>query len=505
MKSSATSEQVKPGYLRPPDYTEVANANLFSSMYEQQLRWSKALGWMVWTGKQWLQSDAAAMGLVKEFTNFQISDAQNYARESPFETNGSISSDAKNYLRFSNKMRSNSSVKSILELSKPDLLIEANEFDQRYFLLNTPSGVIDLRNGSIRDHSPTLFCSMITRAEYAIPSEDERSMWQSFLDTICTKTSEGDQLNLEESVIDREMQLYLQKSVGSCIIGKVFTEGIQIAIGSGRNGKSTFYNAVSKVLGEYAGSIDINVMTTERMNKGAAKATLRGKRLITCSELEEGQRLSTQTLKQLASTDPLTIEAKYKDPETIDPTHHIVMMSNHLPRVGSVEDGTWRRITLIPFENTIPPGNERPNYADTLFRDAGKAILFWAVEGARMFMADGCKLTQPESISKATKEYRSQEDWLQEYLDERCEISPSHSIYVGELHEDYRRYCETAGAWPRSRQEFNRALERKGFEKKKVRSHKTIWLGISIQGRAPDYAFRKMDESEWQQPGVPIS
>ncbi len=187
-------------------------------------------------------------------------------------------------------------------------------------------------------------CSKITACE---PSTKGQDRWNRFLDTITGG--------------DEDLKHYLQLSTGSFAIGKIYHEGIQIAIGGGRNGKSTYYNAIASVLGDYAGSIDVNVLTTDRMNKGAAKATLRGKRLVTCGELEETQRLSTQTLKQLASTDMLTIEEKYRQPESIRPTHHLVMFSNHLPRVGSTDDGTWRRIQLVPFNVVIKPSADKPN------------------------------------------------------------------------------------------------------------------------------------------------
>lgn len=94
------------------------------------------------------------------------------------------------------------------------------------------------------------------------------------------------------------------------------------------------------MLGSYAGTIDVKVLTTDRQNKGAALATLRGKRLVIAGEMEEHQRLSTSTLKQLASTDKLTIEEKFKQPETVRQTHTLVLFTKFLPRVGSMDNGT---------------------------------------------------------------------------------------------------------------------------------------------------------------------
>ena len=112
--------------------------------------------------------------------------------------------------------------------------------------------------------------------------------------------------------------------------------------------------ALGAVLGDYTGHIDVKTMTTDRQNKGASLATLRGKRLVITGELEEHQRLSVSTLKQISSTDVIRVEEKYRQPEDILPTHTLVLFTNHLPRVGSTDGGTWRRLIVVPFNATIP-------------------------------------------------------------------------------------------------------------------------------------------------------
>ena len=86
--------------------------------------------------------------------------------------------------------------------------------------------------------------------------------------------------------------------------------------------------------------MDIRTLTAEKANRGASLATLRGKRLVITGELEEHQRLSVSVLKQLGSTDKLNIEEKYKQPESVRQSHTLVLFTNHLPRVGSTDNGT---------------------------------------------------------------------------------------------------------------------------------------------------------------------
>jgi phage/plasmid-associated DNA primase len=106
---------------------------------------------------------------------------------------------------------------------------------------------------------------------------------------------------------------------------------------------------LSKVLGDYAGTIDPDTLITKRHENRFELAPLRGKRLAICGELETGQRLSTKALKRISSRDDINVERKFKDAETVNPTHHIILHTNVLPIVGDARDGgTWRRLTVIP-------------------------------------------------------------------------------------------------------------------------------------------------------------
>lgn len=183
---------------------------------------------------------------------------------------------------------------------------------------------------------------------------------------------------------DRELVDYVQQIVGLSAIGKVYTEALIIAYGEGKNGKSTFWNTISKVLGTYSGNMSSDVLTTGKSrNIKPEMAELKGKRLVIASKTEDGQRLSSASIKQLCSTDEIYAEKKYKDPFSFTPSHTLVLYTNHLPKVGEIDKGTWRRLIVIPFDAKISTNDDIKNYADYLFENAGGAILKWIVEGSK--------------------------------------------------------------------------------------------------------------------------
>lgn len=110
-------------------------------------------------------------------------------------------------------------------------------------------------------------------------------------------------------LVIRNMMDYVQQTVGLAAIGKVYQEALIIAYGEGSNGKSTFWNAIAKVLGSYSGSMSADSLTVGcKRNVKPEMAELKGKRLVIAAELEEGMRLNTSIVKQLCSTDEISAE-----------------------------------------------------------------------------------------------------------------------------------------------------------------------------------------------------
>ena len=469
--------------IRPADYSDAANADVFAAVHANDLIYTDALGWLWWNGKRWERDDHKATAWALELSEKMLQEAKEENRAALLqvadatakhaETGSEEDADAlekakadatraKAYLTHAKNSRNAVRIKNMLELSKPGLVIKADKLDANPFDLNTPAGIVDLTSGRLRPHERAAYCSQITQTG---PDNRGMEMWSDFLDTITCG--------------DGSIRGFLQLVAGMSLIGAVYQEGIIIAYGGGRNGKSTYFNALGAVLGDYTGSIDIKVITTDRANKGASLATLRGRRLVITGELEEHQRLSVATLKQLASTDRLVIEEKFKQPETVKQTHTLVLFTNHLPRVGSTDNGTWRRLIVVPFNATIPAGTGIQNYADVLAKEAGGAILTWAIEGAVNFVRNGFRLDIPEVVEEATEAYRARENWLDSFINERCIREPNARVGAADLYREYREWAESTGDYVRRLNDFTATMEAAGYHKITPKGKK-VWEGLRL-------------------------
>lgn len=477
--------------LEPADYSDAGNAAVFSGIYANSLRYTDSLGWLWWNGKKWDRSDHHAtrcalelsQGMYEEalsrYTSAKHNAAQadiDFASETISKSDRDKVKDeetaAKAYFKHAAATRNATRIKSMIDLSIPSFIMKADQLDADPFDLNTPAGIVDLRSGGVRPHDPKAYCTQITACP---PGTAGEAMWNEFLDWVTGG--------------DRGVREFLQMVAGMAAVGEVYQEGVVMAYGPGGNGKSTLVNTVGNVLGEYAGSIAIKILTTERQNSGPALATMRGKRLVVAGELEENQRLSVSTLKQLASTDKLVIEEKYHAPEVVKQTHTLVLFTNHLPRVGSTDGGTWRRLTVVPFLSKIPAEKNILNYTEVLTREAGEAILAWAIQGAVKFCANNYKIPLPKAVARATEEYQARENWLSNFIAERCTRDPNGRVQASALYAEYRDWSQSTGDYTRRLNDFTTAMEAAGYARVKPKnvSH---WQGLSLNPvPLPDYGY----------------
>ena len=369
------------------------------------------------------------------------------------------------YRQFTMKRRDLKYILSAMQAARPMVEIDANDLDKNENYLNCPDGTYDISLGlsGRHDHLPE---DLITKITASAPGEEGQELWQDTLNRIFRG--------------DRELIEYVQRIVGLAAIGEVYQEAMIIAYGDGSNGKSTFWNTIAAVMGTYAGVISADALTVNcKRNVKPELAEVKGKRLLIASELEEGQRLSTSIVKQLCSTDLIGAEKKYKDPFKFRPTHTLVLYTNHLPRVGGMDTGIWRRLIVIPFNARITGNGEIKNYSKHLVTHAAPAIMKWIIEGAEKAIRENYHLVVPKCVRDAIDRYKSDNDWMTHFLEECCETGEGLREKSGELYSAYRAFCARTNDYCRSTTEFYTTLEQRGFSR--VRSHnRKFIMGLQL-------------------------
>lgn len=455
-------------YYIPTDFTDVGQATAFLKEYTGKVVFVKGLGFLYYDGKVWKEDETLVQKAGQDFTHKQLCLAWKMKNEAKSDE---LEEKAYAFYKFVLGRRKSSNIRATLNEIKPNVVTDINLLDADGLLLNTPKGTIDLRTGKMKKHDPMDYCTKITAVS---PSNKGMAEFKEFLE----KFTQG----------NKDLEKYLQLESGMEIIGGVYNENAVIETGPGGNGKSTYNNAKHHVLGDYAGTLSADVLTMNcKKNKSPEYAELRGKRFVIAAELQEGTRLDTAALKNLCSTDRVQAEKKFEAPFSFIPTHTTVLYTNHLPKVGTTDRGTWDRIVIIPLTASFRGSkNEIKNYGDVLFKRAGEAILQWMIEGAKEYIKNDFKVEMPECVKEAIAEYKSENDWLAHFIDECCEIDSRYTQKAGELYECYRTYCDKLGEYKRSSTDFKFALSLLGYETRKTKVG-ILWFGIRLKADDTDF------------------
>lgn len=464
--------------LCPDDFTDIGQASVMALHYLDRVRYSAATKWLAYSGGVWLENEQIAHGFFQELTERQLTQSREritmataiasdtgvleaLATKKCASALASFSGNqaeafeqlegAERFHKYVLGRRSARSIRDTMKETQPLVLVDPAELDTDPYALCTPQGTFDLRYGTTRVRE-NRSGDLITKQTSLAPGEQGRVMWEETLARIFQD--------------DADLVRYVQRICGLAAIGKVMVEALIIAYGDGSNGKSTFWNTIARVLGSYADSISAEVLIAGKKNSAKNDmAETRGKRLLIAAETEEGKRLSTSSAKQLASTDKIAAEKKYKDPFSFTPTHSLVLYTNHLPKVGAMDAGIWRRLIVIPFEAKIQGASDVKNYADVLYEQAGPAVLAWVMEGARLIHEEGYRLSPPARVRQATDAYREANNWFAHFVDETCTTGDGLTARSGELYQAYRAWALGNGEYVRSTRDFYSALAHNGLNR----------------------------------------
>jgi len=429
--------------LRPPAFTDEALALRFAERHVSDLRYVAGLGrWLIWTGQQW-QIDGTLQA-------FDL--ARKVCRQASAECN-------KN--RLAGALASAKTVAAVERLAKADRRLAAtiDQWDINPMLFNTPGGVVDLLSGQSRPHRVDDY---LTRMASVSPDGDCPG-WLEFLKRVTAS--------------DEELLQFLKRMAGYVLTGLTREHALFFLYGLGANGKSVFINTVSGILGEYHRTAAIETFTASKTDQHPTDlAGLRGARLVTAVETEEGRRWAESKIKALTGGDKVAARFMRQDFFEFLPQFKLLIAGNHKPGLRSVDEAIRRRFNLIPFTVTIPPSERDETLTDRL-RDEWPGILAWMIEGCLDWQESG--LRPPDAVTKATAEYLTSEDTLGAWQEECCERSPQAWASCSDLFISWKTWADKSGEHSGTQKRFSQKLEEKGFQKDRKKSARGF-VGLRI-------------------------
>ena len=374
------------------------------------------------------------------------------------------------WYKFQKDSRSHMAKMHMIDEFKKYVIVKHGEFDKEDMLLNTESGYVDLSNGELHDHDIDKKFSHQTVAEYS--DNVDAPLWEKFLNQIFNN--------------DEELIHYVQKAIGYSFTGSVDEQCLFILNGRGRNGKSVFSNVVSDVAGNYAKQMNVQTIVAKKNQSGSANsdiARLEGARIVTSSELNEGDRFDESLVKQLTGGDKILARFLYGSEFEYKPKFKIWMATNHLPIIRGTDDGIWRRIKIIPFNIQIPK-EKVDKKLEYKLKAEYTGILNWVVQGSLMWQQEG--LEDPEAVRQVIENYRAEMDPLDAFLEECCTTGQNYSIKARDMYDAYHEWAKESEEYKMSMTKFGREMSKKLLRVKK----RDGWCYVGLKLKEPDSDYK---------------
>jgi putative DNA primase/helicase len=426
--SKVEEKLAQPEEPRPPDFTDEALALRFAKTHANDLRYVAAWGrWLFFDGTRWRFDE----------TLLAFDQARQICRQAAAECN----------TKLRKALASAKTVAAVERLAKADRRLAAtvDQWDADSWALNTPLGILDLRTGNLRPHRPDDYVTKVTGV--AADASCQTPTWHKFLERVMGS--------------DVELIAFLQRVAGYALTGLTREHALFFLYGTGANGKTTFLNAIISCASDYHRTAPIETFTAATGERHPTDlAGLRGARLVTAVETEEGRRWAESKIKALTGGDRIAARFMRQDFFEFTPQFKLLIAGNHKPGLRSVDEAIRRRFNLAPFTVTIPPAERDESLPEKLKAEL-PGILAWMVQGCLDWQKQG--LAPPAAVTCATKAYLEAEDAVAAWLDECCQRDRNAWERTSALFASWSTWADKTGEYIGSQPRFVERLESRGI------------------------------------------
>lgn len=446
--------------LQPKLYSldDMGNAERYVDLFGKNVRYCYIeKKWYYYNSLKWcVDNIGAAERMADHAVEAMAAEARAYSQTDADEGTEML----KAFEKHMKRSRSNNSKRAMLAEVQHHVPILPSKMDRYRMALNTPGGVLNLKTGEINEHKAEYYFTKMTAVDLSSGIDCPR--WLEFLNEIFAG--------------DRDLIRYVQKALGYSLTGSTAEQCVFFLYGTGKNGKSTFLEVVRRIFGDYAANIQPETIMV-RSNPGSAInsdiARLKGSRLVTSVEPNEGLRINEGLLKQLTGDDAVTARKLYSEEFEFKPEFKLWIATNHKPVIRGTDTGIWRRIHMIPFTVAIPDDKVDKNLPHKLKAEM-PAIFKWIVEGCLLWQQEGLKM--PRAVLDSVREYRREMDVISAFLNDCCQNSGC--IAAKTLYAAYCKWAENNNEYCLSNTKFGIEIAKR-YEKIRM-PQGFVYNGISF-------------------------
>jgi len=237
-------------------------------------------------------------------------------------------------------------------------------------------------------------------------------------------------------------------------LGKAF-----FLTGTGSNGKSTYLELISYMLGEK----NVSNLDLKNLSGRFDKVQMFGKLANIGDDISDEFVVDTSFFKKVVTGNRIEAEHKGQPVFSFSPYVKLYFSANNIPRMGKGRD--WeaikRRMVIIPFEAKFSP--EDPDYSPfigSMLKEQGSVeyLIKLAVQGLKRILRRNdftLSVKVQEEINDFEKSNNPVLLFIEEYLDDGKQIA--HEL-TEKVFSDYQGFCVLGGYKPMTKSEFSKAV-----------------------------------------------
>lgn len=279
----------------------------------------KAFGtWMVWDGTRWAQDEKLTA------SNAIVKSCRIIAKSKGNEPN------------VQRHLESYKTAYGAEQIARTYLAASSDQWDADLWALNTPDGLVNLRDGLIRKCLPEDY---VTKRTLVSPG-GECPLFLKFLDEIF----EGDE----------ELVAFVQRIFGYSLTGSTRDHALFFGYGSGGNGKGVLTNVMAGILGDYHAPASAETFTESKNPRHLSElARLRGARLVTIPEMDRNRQWAEGLIKTVTGGTPIVANFMRCD--------HFQYMPQFKPFSPEITCRTYAALMSRSVVASISSHSERPS------------------------------------------------------------------------------------------------------------------------------------------------
>lgn len=347
-------------------------------------------------------------------------------------------------------------------------------------LLNCPNGMVDLRDGTLSEHSPEYMSYVQVTTAY------EPGMATPVYDAWLRQALRG------EGHTDAEVEALvcdIEETAGTMLDPSRTPSKTLFLFGPSRSGKSTFL----RILKAIAGAANTTGVTLHSLATDTfAAANLYGKMLNVAADLSNKHVSDLSLFKMITGEDVVHANRKYGEQFDFTNQALIAFSANELPTVSEASRAYAERMKPFEFPNSFA-GREDKGLEERLMAELPGILARWVAAYGRFLARRGYRQTD----AATQREFEAKSDRVAQFFQDMCQVTSA----------EYGQKLEPEMATGRrdASRAFNEWAERNGSSKMGERTFferfaqmaGVVEVRVGSGSRAYNVTIARADEDMW--------